>query len=81
VRPRLIRMLLPALHPAAHRLQPAVTRPTLLIRRPLARSAERTCRRPRRFSRCWDCSDSAPWWLAFSSAGSYKRGSATSSSF
>jgi hypothetical protein len=58
-----------------------VTRPTLLIRRPLARRAERTCRKPRRFSRCWDCSDSAPWWLAFSSAGSYKRGSATSSSF
>src|SRR2546428_2616353 len=57
VQARPIRMLLPALHPAALRLQPAVTRPPLLIRRPLrtARRAERTCRKPRRFSRCLDC--------------------------
>src|SRR6266852_919698 len=56
VQARPIRMLLPALHPAALRLQPAVTRPPLLIRRPLrtARRTERTCRKPRRFSRCLD---------------------------
>jgi hypothetical protein len=66
-----IRAPQPALPPAELRLQPAVTRPTLLIRRLLAKRMVRICRKPRLSCPCWDCSDSAHWWLASSSAGSY----------
>src|SRR5438445_103921 len=47
--------------PAELRLQPAVTRPTLLIRRLLAKRRDRICRKPRLFCPCWDCSDLAHW--------------------
>src|SRR5947207_11773408 len=50
VRARLIRTLLPALpalRPAALRLQPAVTRPPLLIKQHLTSKAKRTCRHTR----------------------------------